>query len=74
MRERVSSYEPSVWEAVAESMRLFILNPDLLGVIAPERCEHILKRRLKPLVTEHWADVLRNAPKEYSEQIRKKYL
>jgi hypothetical protein len=59
---------------VAESMRLFILNPGLLHIIAPERCKYIVKSGLKPVVTEDWDKVLENAPAEYSRQILKKKL
>lgn len=35
--EKVTGYEPTVHEAIAESLRLFILNPDLLKTVAPKR-------------------------------------
>ena len=59
---------------MAESMRLFILNPGLLHIIAPERCKYIVKSGLKPVVTEDWDKVLENAPAEYSRQILKKII
>jgi hypothetical protein len=55
-------------------MRLFILNPGLLHIIAPERCKYIVKSGLKPVVTEDWDKVLENAPAEYSRQILKKII
>lgn len=36
---KVSSYEPNASESFAESMRLYILNPELLRAIAPRRHE-----------------------------------
>lgn len=71
---KITGYEPNIYESVAESMRLFILNPCLLHIIAPERCEYIVKSGLKPVVTEDWDKVLENAPAEYSRQILKNYL
>lgn len=71
---KITGYEPNIHESVAESMRLFILNPGLLHIIAPERCEYIVKSGLKPVVTEDWDKVLENAPAEYSRQILKNYL
>lgn len=71
---KITGYEPDIYESVAESMRLFILNPGLLHIIAPERCEYIVKSGLKPVVTEDWDKVLENAPAEYSRQILKNYL
>lgn len=38
---KVSGYEPNSMEMWAESMRLFILNPDLLSRYSPERYEYI---------------------------------
>lgn len=58
---RVSGYEPVVNETIAESMRLFILNPDLLRVIAPPRFELFLELGLKPIVDLKWEEVLMNA-------------
>lgn len=71
--ERITGYEPNVYEAVAESMRLFILNPCLLYLIAPKRCEHILNCGVKPLVDDDWDTVLQYAPNEYFRIIRKNY-
>lgn len=71
---KITGYEPNIYESVAESMRLFILNPGLLHIIAPERYEYIVKSGLKPVVTEDWDKVLENAPAEYSRQILKNYL
>ncbi len=38
---KVSSYEPNHLEAWAETMRLFILNPDLLRTISPDRYKYV---------------------------------
>ena len=40
-REAVSSYEPCAAEAVAETLRVFILNPDLLAAFAPTRYNYL---------------------------------
>lgn len=56
--EKITSYEPNIYEAVAESMKLFITNPHLLKIIAPTRFAHIIAAGLKPLIKDKWFDVL----------------
>lgn len=41
--KKVSGYEPNLEEAFAESMRLFILNPNLLKSASPERFVYLHK-------------------------------
>lgn len=64
--ERITSYEPSLSEAVAETLRLFILNPCLLHLYAPERCEFLVNYiGLKPHIDADWYEVLAKAPDRY---------
>ena len=55
----VSGYEPNNSESFAESMRLFILNPDLLKQANPIRYEFLRKELgLRPLTKKNWEEVL----------------
>jgi hypothetical protein len=54
----VTSYEPDNYEVFAESMKLFILNPDLLRHGRPKRYEYITSLGLKPLILDSWDVVL----------------
>lgn len=59
----ITSYEPTVGEAFAETMRLFILNPELLHLGRPTRYNFL--RRVLSLIPPHslpWRNVLMNAP------------
>ena len=69
--EKVTGYEPTVHEAIAESLRLFMLNPDLLHTIAPKRYQYFIDNGLKPTVRGSWKDVLHGAPQAYFDQIEK---
>lgn len=66
----VSGYESNHHEVSAESLRLFILNPDLLRVIAPVRYLYLMGH-LKPVVTQPWREVLQGAGNRYFEVIEK---
>lgn len=58
-RERISGYEPNYREGFAESMRLFINNPDLLKSACPERYSFIAdKVGLKPIYDIYWETML----------------
>lgn len=57
----VTSYEPTYDEARAESLRIFILNPDLLAFARPARYQYIT-RYLPPLHQRPWREVLSKAP------------
>jgi hypothetical protein len=62
--KKVSGYEPVPEEAAAESMRLFILNPDLLRKAIPRRYYFLCELGLKPLprlLKKGYAKVLNNA-------------
>lgn len=56
--ERVSSYEPNSSERFAESMRLFITNPDLLRRACPHRFEFLTERGLVPPSKLSWEETL----------------
>lgn len=61
--KKVSGYEPVPGEAAAESMRLFILNPDLLRKAIPARYNFICGlglRALPKLLRKGYAKVLNN--------------
>ena len=60
-KKQVSSYEPKQWEAWAETMRLFILNPHLLKFALPHRFQFIKDQcSLKPSEPRGWNTVLAN--------------
>lgn len=56
--ERITSYEPNKYESVAETLKVFITNPDLLRIIAPTRYDFLLSKGLKPFITDKWDEVL----------------
>ena len=66
----VSGYEPTANEAWAESMRVFILNPDLLRQGRRLRYEYITQH-FGPLHDATWQEVLKNAPEFIREQAEK---
>lgn len=57
----VSSYEPNSYEIFAESMKLFILNPNLLQAGRPKRYEFLIALSLIPVITDSWEEVLTHA-------------
>jgi hypothetical protein len=60
--KEVSSYEPNLSEVFAESMKLMILNPDLLRVGRPKRYKFITETcGLQPAIFDDWQTVLQNA-------------
>jgi hypothetical protein len=59
---KVSSYEPNAAECFAESMKLFVLNPDLLKQGRPKRYKFLTETcGLRPVITDKWNVVLGNA-------------
>lgn len=56
--KKVTSYEPVPSEAWAETMRVFILNPDLLRLGIPKRYKFLIDAGLKPSETRPWNEVL----------------
>lgn len=59
-KKMVSGYEPVPDEAWAESMRLFVLNPDLLRRGIPARYRFIRDLGLKRSILDEWDVVLDN--------------
>lgn len=61
-------------EDIAESVRVFVLNPDLLRVLNPFRWAALKKFGLKPLETRPWAEILEEegAPERFAYAIRNK--
>ena len=59
--KKVSSYEPNTMEVFAESVKLFVLNPDLLRVGRPKRYKFLIALGLKPVIADTWQTVLGNA-------------
>jgi len=58
----VTSYEPNVFESIAEAFKLFLGNPDLLEQGRPKRFNIFFKDlKLKPVINSTWKDVLNNA-------------
>lgn len=58
----ISGYEPDKYERFAETVKLFITNPDLLKQYCPKRYETLTKKLgLKPIINEPWEMVMRNA-------------
>jgi hypothetical protein len=60
--KRVSGYEPIPSEAFAETMRLFILNPDLLLQGSPQRYHFVTSFGIIPSETRDFKTVLNNIP------------
>ena len=60
--KKVSSYEPNAQEAFAESMKVFILNSDLLKTGRPLRYNFIRNIvNIQPVIESPWKEVLKNA-------------
>lgn len=60
-KKTVSGYEPVPSEAMAETMRLFILNPQLLRMALPERYQFVQGLGLcSPLEKKNWREVIGN--------------
>ena len=54
---KITSYEPNKWERFAGTIKLFILNPDLLRLYDPERYKVLtIKLGLKPIIHTNWKD------------------
>lgn len=64
----ITNYEPNICERFAETMKLFILNPNLLKEYAPKRYDALTKELgLKQIIFTNWKDTF-----EYG--ISKKYI
>lgn len=66
-------YEFNNEEAVAETIRLFILNPNLLKLVAPKRYAKLIKKGIKPIHNLNWYYVLRYANNNIISSIVTKY-
>jgi hypothetical protein len=60
--KQVSSYEPIPDEAFAETMRLFILNPEMLRLGIPQRYDFICELGLVPSEMRSYQEVLDGNP------------
>lgn len=59
-------------EWFAESFRLFATNPDLLRLIRPRTWQTFFDAGLRPVITDDWRTVLRDAPERTIRQAEKK--
>lgn len=75
-RERqITGYEPDYSERFAETIKLFITNPDLLKQYDPKRYEVLTnKLNLKPIFTETWEELMikANMDSKYIAAAKKK--
>lgn len=61
--KRVTGYEPCPEEAMAETLRMFILNPTLLEAAIPRRYTFLIDvLGLRPSESRNWQEVLGNYP------------
>jgi hypothetical protein len=68
----VSAYEPNLGEVIAEALKVFILNPELLRAGRPLRWHFITEvMGLKPLHATPWLEVLRYAHSKHHAAARK---
>lgn len=52
---KITGYEPNMDERFAETMKVFLTNPDLLKHYNPKRYDYLTKRlKLKPVYTADW--------------------
>jgi hypothetical protein len=66
----LTSYEPNTSEAIAESFKVFVTNPDLLRVLRPARYE-FFRARLTPVIDLEWHEVLDGSPRHVLAVLRK---
>jgi hypothetical protein len=69
--EAITSYAPEPEEWLAEMLRLFITNPDLLAKIRAKTFVR-LREKLIPVETRGWQEVLAAAPARTRQQAQKK--
>lgn len=55
---QITSYEPNTDERFAESIKLFLGNPDLLRAYDPKRYAKLLALGLKPVIDKDWKTVM----------------
>jgi hypothetical protein len=52
---QITGYEPNMYERFAETMKVFLTNPDLLKQYNPERYNYLtIELKLKPVYTSDW--------------------
>lgn len=68
---KLTNYCPNHWEWFAEMFRLFVTNPDLLSLIRPKTHAALLGL-FEPVVTQTYAEVLREAPERTRIAVEKK--
>ena len=56
--KKITSYEPDGRERFAETIKLFLGNPDLLREYDPKRYEKLLALGLKPLHQKPWKEIM----------------
>jgi len=67
---RITSYEPNSSEAFAETIKLFITNPDLLQKISPKRYSILIDDlKLIPVISDSWDKVLHHAHPKFKAAI-----
>ena len=57
---QITSYEPNARERFAETIKLFLGNPDLLRAYDPERYDKLIQLGLKPVHNKTWQQVMRD--------------
>lgn len=57
-KHKITSYEPNMSERFAETMKLFLGNPDLLREYAPARYNKMISLGLKPVYNTPWREVM----------------
>ena len=65
--KKITSYEPDMYERFAETMKLFLSNPDLLRCYNKPRYNALIKLGLKPVIKTNWRKTL-------GENINSKYV
>ena len=73
--KQITSYEPNYHERFAESIKLFITNPDLLKQYDPKRYDVIVnKLKLKPIINKTYIEVFKehNMHEIYYERAQKR--
>lgn len=67
---KITGYEPNMYERFAETMRIFLTNPDLLRQYNPQRYEFLVKKcGLRPVYRTHW-----RAQLNYYGEVNPKYI
>lgn len=70
--KRITSYEPNMEERFAETMKVFLSNPDLLKNYNEKRYNRLIELGLKPVIDKPWQEVLKDANPKYIEACHKR--